>query len=90
MDATPIVKAAIASAGLAMIATFAGAGLAAADTNSSTAPVTTLTVQDGGTRVGAAVDGASIDGDGTQGVMNGPLEMARPQIKAAPSTPDRP
>lgn len=82
MNATRILKAAVAATGLAIAATFAGAGLATADP----APETTLTVQDGGSVSAAAVDGASIDGDGTQGKILGPLEIAKPQIKADAST----
>ncbi len=57
-----------------------GAAVASADSPSST-----LTVQDGGAVSAAAVDGASIDHDGTQGRITGPLTIARPQIKAGSS-----
>lgn len=86
MNATLILKAAVAATGVAIATAFAGAGLAAADPTAGPTPETTLTVQDGGSVSTAAVNGASIDGDGTQGKIIGPLEIAKPQIKADAST----
>jgi hypothetical protein len=68
----------IASAGIALAATFGGMGVAYA-----ASPTTTFAVQDGDSGAG----GAKIDSDGTQGdyksavdgSMNGPLIVATPQ-----------
>jgi hypothetical protein len=73
----------IASAGIALAATFGGMGVASADS-----PTTTFAVQDGD----SGIAGAAIDSDGTmgdykaavEGSMNGPLIVATPQDKAIP------
>ncbi|MGI9164266.1 MAG: hypothetical protein ACR2JI_15285 [Mycobacterium sp.] len=66
---------AIAAAGMLILGSLGGAAVAAADSPSST-----VTVQNGSTVSGVANDGATVDGDGTQGRISGPFIVAKPQI----------
>lgn len=72
---------------LATAAALIGVALGGAAVASAESPSSTVTVQDGGTVSVAALDGASIDTDGTQGRITGPITIARPQIDAGSSAP---
>lgn len=66
---------ALVAAGVIILGTLGGTAVAAADSPSST-----VTVENGSTVSGIANDGATVDGDGTQGRISGPFIVAKPQI----------
>ena len=80
MTTPTILKTAIAAAGIVVLSALGGTAVAAAD-----GPNSTVTVQNGSTVSGPANDGATVDGDGTQGRISGPFIIARPQITAQAS-----